>query len=53
MPSRPAELPSCKSITNLSELYPATIGGYQGSMPGVVCAQYDWMGADLNGAEVT
>ena len=43
-----AAQPSCKSMTNLSEMYPAGVGGLQCSVPGVACARHDWMCADLN-----
>lgn len=43
-----AAQPSCSSMTNLSEMYPAGVGGLQCSVPGVACARHDWMCADLN-----
>ena len=43
-----AAQPSCRSMTNLSEMYPAGVGGLQCSVPGVACARHDWMCADLN-----
>jgi hypothetical protein len=43
-----AAQPSCRSMTNLSELNPENVGGLQCSVPGVACARHDWMCADLN-----